>query len=121
MKEIRKHKHITIKAETPQEFDRQINAVLDEASEVELKTHDTVPYLAYIRCTYYVLEPENICDEYELKGEIHYCAECRHLDTASRHNSRQKIYPCKYSKYGKAHAEAQACEVFYEEMEAGYE
>lgn len=117
MRELKKLRHITVKAETPEEFDRRINTIMEEASDVELKTHDVVPYLAYIRCTYYILEPEDICDEYELKGEVHYCSECKYLDLSKKRNSRQLIYPCPYSKYGKVYSTSRACAIFYEEME----
>lgn len=117
MKQKRKFKHLTIKADTPEEFDRKINEAFDEAEDVELKTHDTVPLLAYLKCTYYIEEPEDLADEYELRGIVHTCEECPHLDTSRRNNSRQKKLPCKYAKYGVTYTTSRACNRFYEELE----
>ena len=115
MKEIRRKIHKTIKTETPEEFDRQINEILGNEPSAEITVHQVVPFLAYCTYTYYDYEPENIIDVYELKGQVFRCGDCPNLDkTGGLWN--QKTFPCR--KHGrKTMTDSRACEWFYQEYD----
>lgn len=115
MKEIRRKIHKTIKTETPEEFDRQLNEILTKEREPEFTIHQVVPFLAYCTYTYYEYEPECIEDEYELRGVRFYCEDCPYLDkTGGLWN--QKTFPCR--KYGRnTLVDSRACTWYYEEYD----
>ena len=59
-------------------------------------------------------EPENLKDEYELRGDTHYCHECPYLEPQK--DMRQKYTNC---ICGRTTPTSECCLKFYQEMERG--
>ena len=115
MKEVRRIVHKTIKTETPEEFDRQLNEILSTEQEPEYTIHQTVPFLAYCTYVYYEYEPESIQDEYELRGMKFTCDDCPYIDkTGALWN--QKKFPCRKLNRN-TYVDSRACTWYYEEYD----
>lgn len=66
-------------------------------------------------------EVENVCrtvsDEFHLEGIVMTCRACPYHEEVS--DKRKKMVPCKYSSYGMAHLDHEACEFFYKQLKQG--
>ena len=119
MKYIRQYKQKTVRAENPEEFDSMINAIyfLAAASgkEPEIHYYEGMGLCASVK--YYINEKiaEDICDEYELLGEKHYCFECPYFSKSD--DRRIKKAFC--SKGEKVYTDSKACKIFYEMLKGG--
>lgn len=114
MKWKRSKQYRCIKGTDAEDFQDKVNAVLEEHPSAEMTIDGIVPYLchAWIDCERLI--PETKADEYELKGEKHYCIECPYLDRPQNSNKRQKRFPCEHAKHGIAFTDELACDKFYE-------
>ena len=71
-----------ITAESAQEFQDRMNALMDElakdraVSNVEFTFNLAAGHCAYFNFDRYVRIPENIQDEFELRGLRYYCMDC---------------------------------------------
>ena len=114
MKWKRSKRYQCIKADSAEEFEQAVNNVLDEYPDAEMTIDVLVPFLchAWIKCERLI--PETKADEYELKGEKHYCIECPYIDRPANSNRNQKKFPCEYADYGITRTNMPCCDKFYE-------
>lgn len=117
MKWVRSKGYRCITAPTPEEFERKVNETLREHPTADMQIDTQIPLLCHAWFETEVLKAECKADEYELKGDKHYCIECPYLDRPHNSNKRQKRFPCQYADYGLTFTDALACDRFYEWME----
>lgn len=117
MKEIRRKVLKTIKAETPEEFDRQVNEILSVEDDADLQIHQNIPLLAYCTYTHYELIPETLSDKYELRGEAHNCKECPFCNTEGALWNQKKAYCETHERT--TYITSRCCEWFYEQLGKG--
>jgi len=105
----------TIVADTAEEFDLKMNAVLDAAFDPEIIYKQGEKFCAIVKMPR-VIEHKCISEIYEERGEGHLCGECIYFDKPK--DKRIKYTRCTHCKaevyYGR-----RACEMFYELLEAG--
>ena len=103
-----------VKASTPEEFEEKINAVLRQYPGAKMDIDIHIPLLCHVWYDTDVLTPECKADEYELKGDIHYCIECPYLDRPRNSNKNQKKFPCQYANWGISATDSRCCDKFYD-------
>ena len=120
MKYINRKQSLIITGNTAEEFQSTLNSALAEIADKGYK-HDIQFNMAMGLCAYILYEeryeqPENIADEYELRGETYKCYECpmfrpsedrRVKYTTCGHGERHIYYNCP------------CCNWFYEQLEGG--
>lgn len=116
MKEYRKTKIKTISERDPEAFDDRVNEFTDTHDVLEMRFNDAAGgfcvTLTYMETT---LKPENIRDEYELRGEVYTCGECPYYERPTD----------KRVKYGGCHLkhrtdpDGMACLWFYKRLALG--
>lgn len=116
MKYIRQYVQETVKAETPKEFDLQMNAIFTKAarSGKEPDIHYFDGYSATVRYWISGEVAETISDEFELKGKAKKCYECPLYILPD--DKRIKYSYCDHSNC-KITANDPACDYYYETYE----
>ena len=78
MKQKTRKRHITIECETAAGFDKELSHVLSKAGRSVQIMHNMnrTAHCAYVMWEEVENVPENIRDEYELKGVSFRCADC---------------------------------------------
>ena len=116
-KEITKHK--TIQTKSPKEFDDLLEALLAEVAlndpSVSRFYDGEIGHCAYVEWKVEVIKPENLKDEFKLKGIEYVCGECPffrlHPDRRVKYTTCQMGVRCSY--------EDGACERLYEGIQKG--
>ena len=116
MKYVRQYVQETVRAQSPKEFDMQMNAIFTRAarSNKEPDVHYFDGYSATVR--YWISKEiaESIADEFELRGEGKKCYECPLYILPE--DKRIKYTDCEYSGC-KITANDAACDHYYETYE----
>ena len=60
---------------------------------------------------------DSVADEFHAEGIFYLCKHCPYFEKPD--DRRVKWGTCRYSQFGKAHAEHSACEVLYKDIKAG--
>lgn len=122
MKYVKQFKQETVREEDPVIFDRKVNEVYGRAQKGG--KDPVVDFIAGLglcaSIRYFVNEqiPEDAKDEFELRGEVHYCSECPYFELPS--DRRVKYVRC--MKDHVTTATLEACVIFYEILkEEGHE
>lgn len=116
MKETERKKLIGIEAPTAEGFARAFNRETENLAgkRYEVIWNTGAGHCCYLMTTETVYTPENLKDEYELRGDLHYCHECPHLEPQK--DMRQKYTNC---VCGRTTPTSAACLKFYQELERG--
>ena len=116
MNVITEQRIAVIHSDTAKDFELELNKRLQELSKFspEVKFNMNMGHCAYLYYTYEEEIPEDVKDEYELRGEQYYCGDCPELKKTK--DKRRKWFPCGYHPYGKSNIESKACAHFYEEL-----
>lgn len=112
MKTVKKARVRVIERASADEFETALNEVLSGATDPDITFDTNRPFLCYVRFTEYEDIPESVRDAYELRGEYHYCAECRYFKPSA--DKRVKHVYCGLGN--RCTADKCACEVFYKEL-----
>lgn len=116
MRYVKQYYQETVKEKDPAIFDAKVNEIYRKAyaggKDPEVKFIDGLGLCASIR--YFVSEqiPESIRDEYELRGEKHYCCECPYFVLPEDRRIRRVLCERK----NRTDASSGACDIFYEEV-----
>lgn len=121
MKYVKSKRYRCIQGESAADFEAAINAVLTEHPNADMRIDTLIPFLCHAWYTAEVNVAETKAEEYELRGEGHYCIECPYLDRPLRSNKAQKTFPCQYANYGMTRTDSLCCDRFYEWMERSSE
>ena len=106
----------TVVAETAEDFDRKMNAILAEANNPEIiYRHDC--FCAIVKIPK-VIDHKTISQVYEEKGEGHLCGECIYFDKPT--DRRIKYTRCTHKSHTVCYGD-RACNLFYELLEEGKE
>lgn len=114
MKYVRQKRFRCIQEEDAQSFENAMNELFELASDPEIKYDDNRSYTAYVVYTYEANVAETLADEYELAGKGRTCGECPYLERDN--HMTKKVFPCKYSKYGRTRIDMNACDRYYVEF-----
>lgn len=99
-------------------YNEQLNAAMNElrGKNPRVEFHQTDPTYAIIRYTETWMEPEDLRDEYTLKGiRFTCCEDCNQIEGMD--DGRRRTYWCRYQdyiRYGDC-----ACEEFYKKAARG--
>lgn len=118
MRYTKQFKQQTVMADSPETFDRIINAIYEKAArsqrEPEIHYFDGMGLCATVRY-YETLEiPETAAERFEVAGERHTCADCEHFRPSF--DGRVKWVKCAEGGC-LAGRTSPACEHHYEELE----
>ena len=106
----------TIVADTAEDFDNKMNALLAEANNPEifyrLASEQFCAIVKYQR----VIEHKTIGQRYEEMGEGHLCGECKYFEKPK--DGRVKYTRCCHNN-GSVYYGRKACDFFYDLLEAG--
>lgn len=111
-------RHKTIVGENAFDFDARLNAFLDslDAKRIEHTTQvdPRAGFVAFV--TYYkqVQIPEDLQDEYELRGEARTCHDCEKFPIIT--DGRIKVVRCPHTGRG-CSAGTRACNAYYKHLE----
>lgn len=116
-KDIKQQK--TILATTPEEWDARINAALANLPECKcepniVRERTADGFMAVIEYYYTDRVPEDIIDEFALRGIHYYCEDCPHLRLAS--DKRVKWHDCDLGMKHLTQKSSIACEWYYEQI-----
>lgn len=119
MKIIKSKMYRCIKGETPEEFEAAINAIVEKHPAAEFKIDGLVPYLCHVWIRVEKQIPETKAEEYEARGDVHYCLECPYIDRPNKSNPQQKRFPCMAKidageDYPFTRTDSQCCDKYYE-------
>lgn len=116
MRRESKTQHVIIKEGTPEEMNREINAVFETPNLIShrLTYLDRPGMFAAIEYTTEVVVYESIKEEMEARGEIYYCDECPYLKPPKDRRSHFSTCKC-----GRPTTNKKACKLFYEELVKG--
>ena len=109
MRRKKKLRVMAIEANSPDEFNRQINEVLDEAEDAEIIFDSSGWLRAYVRYCETIAIPEDMRDAYEMRGEYHHCGECPYYTDPT--DRRRKYGTCELGEA--VNASTNACNLFY--------
>lgn len=120
MKFVKHFKQQTVRTNDPREFDALVNEIFIQAAqggkEPEVHFYDSQGFCATIRYFVNLQIPETISEEFELRGEKHYCAECQYFSISS--DRRYKYGHC--SLYDKRRCgDTPACDALYSMIQGG--
>ena len=107
----------TIVADTAEEFDLKMNAVLDAAFDPEIIYKQGEKFCAIVKMPR-VIEHKCISEIYEERGEGHLCGECIYFDKPT--DRRIKYTKCTHRSHTVCYGD-RACNLFYELLEEGRE
>lgn len=100
-----------------EDFEARVNAVLTDYPSADLKIDALVPFVCHAFFFVEKAVPECKAEEYEVKGEVHYCIECPHIDRPKTSNRNQKRFPCPFANYGMTMTDTRCCDKYYEFLE----
>lgn len=107
-----------IHSNTAEEFEETLNNYLsqltDLKSKYELTFNNNMGFCAYLVYTETVSIPESLAEEYELRGERHYCKECAYCEIPT--DKRFKRCECSYTGE-QVWKNSCCCDDFYADME----
>lgn len=116
MIEKRKPRQVTIRSTDPEDFDRRINEILSEHSDVKIEREPSIPMMAYLTFTEIVEEAENLREEYELAGCTLTCGSCPKIKISNDKRRRRHFCPVKQAT---VRLSMYCCETFFEMVEEG--
>jgi len=116
MRESYKKKIKTIVERDPAAFDEAVNGFTDAHDVVEMRFHDYAGAFCVV-ITYMETKrvPQNIRDEYELRGEYYTCGECPYYEKPT--DRRMRHGSCKLAN--RVDPDGPACLHFYRELSLG--
>lgn len=106
-----------ITANSGQDFEQQFNDTMKEHAKESPEVVFQKPFIAYITWTASRDVPENVTDEFHLKGIRYKCSECPYLEVGN--DKRRKTWPCRYAEYGESCFDTECCELFYKRLMQG--
>jgi len=116
MKTEKQKKFVCVQGRTPEEFQFEMNTVLSGVADPEIHFPPTMKLTAYILYEEEVTVPEDIRDEYSLRGERYTCEQCPYFERTN--DLRRKWHYCVYEQ-SKTRTDQPACRAFYEQLEDG--
>lgn len=119
MKYVRGKRYRCVKGDGPEDLEEKVNEILEKQSVIETKIDTLVPYLCHIWISCERSIPETLAEEYEVRGEVHCCGECPHLQIEGPRN--RKVFPCSYAAHGISKTNSNCCSRFYAEVIEGRE
>lgn len=116
MKELHQKKMVAVTHATAEGFQEAFNSAIENlgTSHYELQFNVNMGHCVYILYDHYEQVPENLKDEYELRGDTHHCAECPYLEP--NRDMRLKYNNC---ICGRTTPDSACCLKFYQELERG--
>lgn len=122
MKYLTKQQIRVITGTSAEDFQERFNGLMSELSEKRIKPevqfNMAMGFCAYVTYTENVTIAENLAEEYELKGEVHFCSECPFFNPPE--DKRIKNCPCAYKgtyretgRPMKTSANEKVCDYFY--------
>ena len=117
MRQVTSKRYRCIHASCPEEFEILINEILMEHPKADCNIDHLLPYTCHVWYSVTVNVPETLADKYELRGDMHYCIECPHIDRPRNSNKNQKTFPCQYANYGMTRTDSPCCDRYYEILE----
>lgn len=119
MKYIDATKIKVIQSETATEFEENFNASMAELSDKHPKYQlaDVGTFVAYIIYEETTQIPEDIRDEYILRGEVFTCADCPYLNDTG--DKRVKYFDCEHSESEITRKTNIACNWFFTKLAHG--
>ena len=109
----------TILASTAEEWDAKINEVLASLPEGKAEPHvirerTEDGFMAVVEYIVYVREPEDIYDEFALRGIHYHCEDCPHLSKSE--DKRVKWHECDLGMKELTKESSMACEWYLEQI-----
>lgn len=116
---LEKEIHKTIQEKSPEAFDEKLNALMEEIAlknPSSERIFDSVAgHIAYVKWIEIVVEPEDVRDEFILKGTEYVCGECPFFELQK--DRRIKYSVCNQGQ--KVWYEHKACLHLYELIKKG--
>ena len=121
MKYVKHYVQKTVKTNTPEEFDEIVNGVYIEAAkygkEPEIHFFDAKGFCASIKYYISLSLPENLAEEYELRGLGEVCDACPYFTPITDRRCKNTI--CKKTEKN-TFTGCHACDIFYKEFREVY-
>ena len=118
-----RREQVTVVANTAQDFDRQVNEVLEAASlrgkivTAIDRRREAGEFVAFIDLEKAERMAATIMDAYENRGECYHCADCPFL--LPRADRRSKWHSCDKGMREQTRFQSSACLYFYEALDRG--
>ena len=108
----------TIRATSPQEYDRLMNELLEQASDVTIidRLNDR-EFCSIVRYKETVDVPETIAEEFHIKGYRDTCSGCKEFIPST--DGRTKYVKCLHDQECRAWPERGCCEYYYAMLKNG--
>lgn len=116
MIEKRKKNFRCVKGKTPEEFERNMNDLLEDISDPELYYPPTLPLTAYVTYDTWVKEPECLEEVHMLQGDTYRCNTCPYFERTN--DLRRRWHYCRFHEKP-TRDDSRACEEFYEQLDSG--
>lgn len=113
MKERRKKRVLTIRADNYEAFDKLYNSTADRLAPYEPETRDIDALTTRFYYTETEKIAENLDDDFMQHNERCTCSDCPFMDIGT--DARRRWHPCQYASNGETRIDAEACAVFYKE------
>lgn len=119
MKRTRTTRYVGLDARSAEELGELLTTKCEELKEFcpEVVWNLGNGNSAFLVYTEHIEEPEDLRDEYELRGETYYCAECPFKEPITDGRSRHR-WRCKRMPRG-TDSDQRACNWFYIQLEEG--
>lgn len=121
MKHIKMSKVKVIQSDSAADFEDRLNNALTEVCELNssysIHFNMSMGHCAYIEYSYTQSIPENLADEYELRGEHFYCGNCPRFIPSM--DGRSRYGTCSYGVVKRPLPSDSACNTFYTNYENG--
>lgn len=119
MKKKEQKRQKTIIAMTPEKWDDKVNAALADLPECKgeatiLRERTAEGFMAVIEYTVTEYEPEDIMDEFDLRGITYRCCDCPQLKKSP--DKRVKWHECMLGMKELTKESSMACEWYYEQI-----
>ena len=118
MRYVKKQLQTTVVADTPEEYDRQMNEIFEKASTIKSITDKelTDKFCSIVRFEFSADIPETVKEQYEKEGRKFFCGDCKFYVKPDKGNVKYTRCEhgdprCKFNDL--------ACDFFYEMIEAG--
>ena len=109
-------RQVTIHGKDPEDFDRKVNEILMNHSDVKIEREPQVAMMCYMTFTDMVEIPETLREEYLLAGSSLECRDCPMLRKSEDKRRKKHFCPVKQAT---VRLNMKCCEEFYEKVEAG--
>ena len=116
MKERKELMQVTIRGESPEDFDRKVNKILREHADAKIEREPNAPMMCYMTYTEDVLEAESLRDEYELAGCTLKCRSCPYIRKSEDRRRKKHFCPVKQAT---VRLDMYCCEEFFKAVEEG--